>query len=93
MNHLSRAGRISGSPMHGMMAKNVLADLSNGKYQGIGNNVDFIVGGQGFAKVVEAASINSSSSHFFLPHSVHHPYLNSTSSHSVLSSLSIPIPS
>jgi hypothetical protein len=57
MNHLSRVGRISGITMHGMMAKNVLADFLNGNYQGVAINVGFIVGGQGFAKVAEAASI------------------------------------
>ncbi|QCB62657.1 hypothetical protein EJB00_03440 [Wolbachia endosymbiont of Drosophila mauritiana] len=57
MNHLNRAGRISGMTMHGMMAKNVLADFLNGNYQGVAVNIGFIAGGQGFAKVAEAASI------------------------------------
>ncbi|WP_264720033.1 NB-ARC domain-containing protein [Wolbachia endosymbiont (group B) of Eucosma cana] len=57
MNHLSRIGKISGMTMHGMMAKNVLADFVNGDYQGVAINVGFIAGGQGFAKVAEAASL------------------------------------
>ncbi|MDD9334628.1 MAG: ankyrin repeat domain-containing protein [Rickettsiaceae bacterium] len=57
MSHLSRVGRISGMTMHGMMAKNVLADFLNRDYQGVAINVGFIAGGQGFAKVAEAASI------------------------------------
>ncbi|WP_353273619.1 tetratricopeptide repeat protein [Wolbachia endosymbiont (group A) of Agelastica alni] len=57
MNHLARVGRISGITMHGMMAKNVLADFLNGDYQGVAINVGFIAGGQGFAKVAEAASL------------------------------------
>ncbi|WP_264377974.1 ankyrin repeat domain-containing protein [Wolbachia endosymbiont (group B) of Philonthus cognatus] len=57
MSHLSRVGRISGMTMHGMMAKNVLADFLNGDYQGVAINVGFIAGGQGFAKVAEAASL------------------------------------
>ncbi|UPA54511.1 ankyrin repeat domain-containing protein [Wolbachia pipientis] len=57
MSHLNRVGRISGMTMHGMMAKNVLADFLNGDYQGVAVNVGFIAGGQGFAKVAEAASL------------------------------------
>ncbi len=57
MNHLARVGRVSGITMHGMMAKNVLADFLNGDYQGVAINVGFIAGGQGFAKVAEAASL------------------------------------
>ncbi|BET30009.1 hypothetical protein wCauBTS_06160 [Wolbachia pipientis] len=57
INHLSRVGKISGMTMHGMMAKNVLADFLNGNYQGVAINVGFITGGQGFAKVAEAASL------------------------------------
>jgi len=66
MNNLSRVGRISGINEHGMMAKYILADFSNGNYQGVANNVDFIVGGHGFAKVAEAASIYTTNSHFVL---------------------------
>jgi hypothetical protein len=54
MNHLSR---IPGITMHGMMAKNDLADFTNVSYQGVAINFGFIVCGQGFAKVAEAASI------------------------------------
>ncbi|WP_264375752.1 ankyrin repeat domain-containing protein [Wolbachia endosymbiont (group B) of Sphaerophoria taeniata] len=57
MNHLGKMGKISGMTMHGMMAKNVLADFLNGNYQGVAVNVGFIAGGQGFAKVAEAASL------------------------------------
>nr|CAH7726410.1 unnamed protein product [Callosobruchus chinensis] len=57
MNHLSKVGKISGMTMHGMMAKNVLADFLNGDYQGVAINIGFIAGGQGFAKVAEAASL------------------------------------
>jgi len=57
ISHLNRVGRISGVTMHGMMAKNVLADFLNGDYQGVAINVGFIAGGQGFAKVAEAASL------------------------------------
>ncbi len=57
ISHLNRVGKISGMTMHGMMAKNVLADFLNGDYQGVAINVGFIAGGQGFAKVAEAASI------------------------------------
>lgn len=57
MSHLAKVGKISGMSMHGMMAKNVLADFFNGNYQGVAINVGFIAGGQGFAKVAEAASI------------------------------------
>ncbi len=57
ISHLNRVGRISGMTMHGMMAKNVLADFLNGDYQGVAVNVGFIAGGQGFAKVAEAASL------------------------------------
>ncbi|WP_438456617.1 ankyrin repeat domain-containing protein [Wolbachia endosymbiont of Kerria lacca] len=57
MNHLSRVGKISGMTMHGMMAKNVLADFLNADYQGVAVNVGFIAGGQAFAKVAEAASL------------------------------------
>ncbi|WP_339047305.1 latrotoxin-related protein [Candidatus Mesenet endosymbiont of Phosphuga atrata] len=57
MSHLARVGKISGMTMHGMMAKNVLADFFNGDYQGVAINVGFIAGGQGFAKVAEAASM------------------------------------
>lgn len=56
MNHLSRVKKISSITMHGMMAKNILADFLNRDYQGIAINVGFIAGGQGFAKVAEAAS-------------------------------------
>ncbi|WP_281508815.1 tetratricopeptide repeat protein [Wolbachia endosymbiont (group B) of Pandemis cinnamomeana] len=56
MNHLSRVKKISSITMHGMMVKNVLADFFNGDYQGVAINVGFIAGGQGFAKVAEAAS-------------------------------------
>ncbi|WP_341816186.1 ankyrin repeat domain-containing protein [Wolbachia endosymbiont (group B) of Elophila nymphaeata] len=57
ISHLNRVGKISGMTMHGMMAKNVLADFLNGNYQGVAINVGFIAGGQGFAKVAEAASL------------------------------------
>lgn len=57
MSHLGRVGRISGMTMHGMMAKNVLADFLNGNYQGVAINLGFIVGGQGFSKVAQAASV------------------------------------
>ncbi|WP_353278272.1 latrotoxin-related protein [Wolbachia endosymbiont (group B) of Longitarsus flavicornis] len=57
MDHLNKVGKVSGMVMHGMMAKNVLADFLNGDYQGVAINVGFIAGGQGFAKVAEAASI------------------------------------
>ncbi|WP_265023939.1 ankyrin repeat domain-containing protein [Wolbachia endosymbiont (group A) of Epagoge grotiana] len=57
ISHLNRVGRVSGITMHGMMAKNVLADFLNGDYQGVAVNVGFIAGGQGFAKVAEAASL------------------------------------
>ncbi|WP_375316768.1 ankyrin repeat domain-containing protein [Wolbachia endosymbiont (group A) of Opomyza germinationis] len=57
MSHLAVVGRISGIAMHGMMAKNVLADFLNGNYQGVAINVGFIAGGQGFAKVAEATSL------------------------------------
>ncbi|WP_265030255.1 latrotoxin-related protein [Wolbachia endosymbiont (group A) of Philonthus cognatus] len=57
ISHLSRVGKISGIAMHGMMAKNVLADFLNGDYQGVAINVGFIAGGQGFAKVAQAASM------------------------------------
>ncbi|WP_281508783.1 latrotoxin-related protein [Wolbachia endosymbiont (group B) of Pandemis cinnamomeana] len=57
ISHLNRVGRVSGMTMHGMMAKNVLADFLNGDYQGVAINIGFIAGGQGFAKVAEAASL------------------------------------
>ncbi|WP_341816351.1 ankyrin repeat domain-containing protein [Wolbachia endosymbiont (group A) of Nomada goodeniana] len=57
MNYLSRVEKISGMTMHGMMAKNILADFLNDNYQGVAVNVGFISGGQGFAKVAEAASL------------------------------------
>ncbi|KAG8239467.1 hypothetical protein J437_LFUL018999 [Ladona fulva] len=57
MGHLNKVGRVSAMAMHGMMAKNALADLLNGNYQGVAFNVGFIAGGQGFAKVAQAASI------------------------------------
>ncbi len=57
MNHLSRTGKVSGITMHGMMAKNVLADFLNVDYQGVAINLGFIAGGQGFARVAQAASI------------------------------------
>ncbi|WP_438456569.1 tetratricopeptide repeat protein [Wolbachia endosymbiont of Kerria lacca] len=57
ISHLNRVGRVSGITMHGMMAKNVLADFLNSNYQGVAVNVGFIAGGQGFAKVAEAASL------------------------------------
>ncbi|WP_240991892.1 ankyrin repeat domain-containing protein, partial [Wolbachia endosymbiont of Glossina morsitans morsitans] len=57
MSHLTVVERISGIAMHGMMAKNVLADFLNGNYQGVAVNVGFIAGGQGFAKIAEAASL------------------------------------
>ncbi|WP_143688847.1 tetratricopeptide repeat protein [Wolbachia endosymbiont of Laodelphax striatellus] len=56
MNHLNRVKKISSITMHGMMAKNVLADFLNGDYQGVVINFGFIAVGQGFAKVAEAAS-------------------------------------
>ena len=56
MNHLNRVKKISIITMHGMMAKNILADFLNRDYQGVAINVGFIAGGQGFAKVAEAAS-------------------------------------
>ncbi|WP_353279788.1 tetratricopeptide repeat protein [Wolbachia endosymbiont (group B) of Xanthorhoe designata] len=56
MNHLNRVKKISSITMHGMMAKNVLADFLNGDYQGVAINVGFIAGGQGFARVAEVAS-------------------------------------
>ncbi|MCA7010368.1 tetratricopeptide repeat protein [Wolbachia endosymbiont of Tribolium confusum] len=56
MNHLNRVKKISSIAMHGMMAKNVLADFLNGDYEGVAINVGFIAGGQGFAKVAEVAS-------------------------------------
>ena len=57
MSHLNRVGRVSGMTMHGMMAKNVLAEFLNGDCQGVAINVGFIAGGQGFAKVAEVASL------------------------------------
>ncbi|WP_341819680.1 latrotoxin-related protein [Wolbachia endosymbiont (group A) of Brachyopa scutellaris] len=57
MNHLSKVGKISVMTMHGMMAKNVLADFLNGDYKGVAINIGFIAGGQGFAKVAESASL------------------------------------
>ncbi|WP_353272525.1 ankyrin repeat domain-containing protein [Wolbachia endosymbiont (group A) of Urophora cardui] len=57
MNHLSKVGKISVMTMHGMMAKNVLADFLNGDYKGVAINIGFIAGGQGFAKVAEIASL------------------------------------
>ncbi|KAG8236294.1 hypothetical protein J437_LFUL016074 [Ladona fulva] len=57
IGHLNKVGKVSAIAMHGMMAKNVLVDLLNGNYQGVAVNVGFIAGGQGFAKVVQAASI------------------------------------
>ncbi|WP_416603490.1 hypothetical protein [Wolbachia endosymbiont of Nasonia vitripennis] len=56
MNHLNRVKKISSITMHGMMAKNILADFLNRDYQGVAINVGFIAGGQGFAKVAEVAS-------------------------------------
>lgn len=56
MNHLNRVKKISSITIHGMMAKNVLADFFNGDYQGVAINVGFIAGGQGFARVAEVAS-------------------------------------
>ncbi len=56
MNHLNRVKKISSITMHGMMAKNVLADFLNGDYRGVAINVGLIEGGQGFAKVAEVAS-------------------------------------
>ncbi|XP_024879170.1 uncharacterized protein LOC112466062 [Temnothorax curvispinosus] len=53
MGHLNRVGKISGMTMHGMMAKNILANFLNGNYQGVAINVNFIAGDQGFAKVAE----------------------------------------
>ncbi|WP_237342887.1 tetratricopeptide repeat protein [Wolbachia endosymbiont of Folsomia candida] len=57
MNHLNKVGRISDIAMHGMMAKNVLADFLSGDYQGVAINLGFIAGGQGFARVAQAASV------------------------------------
>ncbi|WP_264337581.1 tetratricopeptide repeat protein [Wolbachia endosymbiont (group B) of Dolichovespula media] len=56
MNHLNRVKKISSITMHGMIAKNILADFLTGDYQGVAINVGFIAGGQGFAKVAEVAS-------------------------------------
>ncbi|WP_265014495.1 hypothetical protein [Wolbachia endosymbiont (group B) of Celastrina argiolus] len=56
INHLNRVKKISSITMHGMMAKNILADFLNRDYQGVAINVGFIAGGQGFAKVAEVAS-------------------------------------
>ncbi len=56
MNHLNRVKKISSITMHGMMAKNILADFLNRDYQGVAINIGFIAGGQGFAKVAEVAS-------------------------------------
>ncbi|OJH30285.1 hypothetical protein Wxf_03240 [Armadillidium vulgare] len=42
MNHLGKMGKISGMTMHGMMAKNVLADFLNGNYQGVAINVGLL---------------------------------------------------
>ncbi|WP_410542226.1 tetratricopeptide repeat protein [Wolbachia endosymbiont of Tetranychus urticae] len=42
INHLSKVGMISGITMKGMMAKNVLADVVNGNYQGLAINLGFI---------------------------------------------------
>ncbi|WP_341814031.1 tetratricopeptide repeat protein [Wolbachia endosymbiont (group B) of Dendrolimus pini] len=56
MNHLNRVKKISSITMHGMIAKNILADFLNRDYQGVAINVGFIAGGQGFAKVAEVAS-------------------------------------
>ncbi|WP_265029750.1 ankyrin repeat domain-containing protein [Wolbachia endosymbiont (group A) of Philonthus cognatus] len=57
INHLAKVGRVSGMVMHGMMAKNVVADFLNGDYQGVAINLGFIAGGQGFARVAQAASV------------------------------------
>ncbi|QTG98974.1 ankyrin repeat domain-containing protein [Wolbachia pipientis] len=57
MSHLAVVGRISGIAMHGMMAKNVLADFLNGDYKGVAINIGFIASDQGFAKVAESASL------------------------------------
>ncbi|WP_353281453.1 tetratricopeptide repeat protein [Wolbachia endosymbiont (group B) of Horisme vitalbata] len=56
MNHLNRVKKISSITMHGMIAKNILADFLTGDYQGVAINVGFIAGDQGFAKVAEVAS-------------------------------------
>ncbi|MFT4314720.1 MAG: FxSxx-COOH system tetratricopeptide repeat protein [Wolbachia pipientis] len=56
MNHLNRVKKISSITMHGMIAKNILADFLTGYYQGVAINVVFIAGGQGFAQVSEVAS-------------------------------------
>lgn len=57
MNHSNRVKKISSITIHGMIAKNILADFLNGDYQGVAINIGFIANGQGFAKVAEAASL------------------------------------
>ncbi|MBD0391647.1 tetratricopeptide repeat protein [Wolbachia endosymbiont of Pentalonia nigronervosa] len=56
MNHLNKVGMVSGITMHGMMGKATLASFLNHDYEGVAINLGFIAGGQGFAKVAEAAS-------------------------------------
>ncbi|MBD0392011.1 ankyrin repeat domain-containing protein [Wolbachia endosymbiont of Pentalonia nigronervosa] len=56
MNHLNKVGMVSGITMHGMMGKATLASFLNYDYEGVAINLGFIAGGQGFAKVAEAAS-------------------------------------
>lgn len=57
INHLTKVGRVSGMVMHGMMAKNTIADFLNGDYQGVAMNLGFIAGGPALARVAQAASV------------------------------------
>ncbi|XP_076299445.1 uncharacterized protein LOC143218247 [Lasioglossum baleicum] len=57
LGHLERVGKVSGMVMHGMIAKNMIADLFRGDYEDLAINTVFLAGNQGLAKLAETVSM------------------------------------
>ncbi|MFT4327777.1 MAG: hypothetical protein AB3P07_04135 [Wolbachia pipientis] len=56
ISHLDKVGKVSGILMHGMIAKNALADFLSGDYTGVAINLGFIAGGRGLTKIVKVVN-------------------------------------
>ncbi len=56
ISHLNKVGKVSGILMHGMIAKNALADFLSGDYTGVAINLGFIAGGRGLTKIVKVVN-------------------------------------
>lgn len=56
ISHLNKVGKVSGILMHGMIAKNALADFLSGDYKGVAINLGFIAGGRELTKIVKVVN-------------------------------------